>query len=97
MILGHLPIPSPDLDTLHKKIIKTLVELDETPLVKLPRWIKRTKKGLFGLLRQGRGKGKDLIRKILKQFRGLVPLVTSVLGNAEVRVEVQTKHIRGMW
>ena len=85
MILGHLPVPSPDLDALHKKIIKTLVELDRTPLVKLPRWIKRTKKGLFGLLRPGwgamkwQGQGNDLIRKILKQLRGLEPLVTSVL------------------
>ena len=83
MILGHLPVPSPDLDALHKKIIKTLVELDRTPLVKLPRWIKRAKKGLFGLLRPGWGvlkwQGNDLIRKILKQLRGLEPLVTSVL------------------
>ena len=80
MILGHLPVPSPDLDALHKKIIKTLVELDRTPLVKLPRWIKRTKKVLFGLLRPGWGRGgMGLIWKILKQLRGLEPLVSSVL------------------
>ena len=83
MIPGHLPIPSPDLDALHKKIIKTIVELDRTPLVKLPRWIKREKKGLFGLLRPRwdalKWQGNDLIRKILKQMRGLEHLVTSVL------------------
>ena len=73
-----MPIPRPD--ALHKKIIKTLVELDRTPLVKLPRWIKRTKKGLFGLLRPGWGRGgMGLIWKILKQLRGLEPLVSSVL------------------
>ena len=84
MIPGHLPIPSPDLDALQKKIIKTLVELDRTPLVKLPRWIKRAKKRLFGLLRPGWGslkwQGEDLIRKILKQLRGLEHLVSSVLN-----------------
>ena len=84
MIPGHLPIPSPDLDALYKTIIKTIVEWDRTPLVKLPRWINRAKKRLFGLLRPGWGslkwQGNDLIRKILKQLRGLEHLVSSVLN-----------------
>ena len=98
MIPGHLPIPSLDLDALHKKIIKTIVELDRTPLVKLPRWINRAKKRLFGLLRPGWGslkwQGNDLIRKILKQLRGLEHLVSSVLDRTIDRFPADFEHWR---